>query len=718
MLLIRISIFALIITQTLSAQIKISGIITGSGDPLIGANVYLEGTYDGASTDDKGQFSFTTHEKGDAQLVISYLGFEKTLIPLSLVDEDIILSPKLKPSSSALEAVEITAGTFEASDKKRGVALSRLDVVTTAGALADIPSAINTLPGTQSVGEAGQLFVRGGDAYESQTFMDGMPIPAFYSSQVPNLPARGRFSPFLFSGTLFSSGGYSAEYGQALSSALILETDGLPEENRTGISLMSVGTELSHTQRWKKVALSGSVNLTSLAPYHSMVPQSIDFQKDPLSYGGYLFARAEPKAGESYKGFVSYAFSDVHAGFQEILNPETYSYFKAKNANIYANGSFNKLINDNWLVYGGVMYTRNEEHLSAPQGQIINDRKYGQVKVVSQHHISSDLTLKWGIEGGYFSMQDTLDDARQKFPFSREGLRSAAFAESQWKPTTGLALRAGVRMEQDALINDVAFAPRVSAAIRAHANAQVSIAYGQYFQSPFADWLRIQPDLGFEKAEHFILNYQWQKNDRIFRAEGYYKNYQNLTLFDREDQYNPAGFSNDGSGYARGVDVFWRDRKTIKNAEYWISYSFLDTERKYRDFPERAVPVFASKHNVSVIGKYFLNEWDTQLGLSYHVNSARPYHDPNESGFLTGRTPANHTVSVNASYLTQLFNHFTVIHVSIGNILGNNQIYGYRFTDVPDDTGHFASMPIGQPAPRLFFVGLFLSISQTNDSIF
>ncbi len=62
MLLIRISIFTLIITHTLSAQIKISGSITGSGDPLIGANVYLEGTYDGASTDGEGQFSFTTYE--------------------------------------------------------------------------------------------------------------------------------------------------------------------------------------------------------------------------------------------------------------------------------------------------------------------------------------------------------------------------------------------------------------------------------------------------------------------------------------------------------------------------------------------------------------------------------------------------------------------------------------------------------------------------------
>ncbi|MEM6764404.1 MAG: TonB-dependent receptor [Bacteroidota bacterium] len=718
MLTIRFTFLVLLISHTAQAQVTIYGTVTGDGEPLIGANIYVAGTYDGTSSDNEGNFRFSTYEKGKVALIVSYLGYEKKSIPLTIDGKDIQLSPSLKASTASLEAVEISAGVFEAGDEKRGVALSRLDVVTTAGALADIPSAINTLPGTQSVGEAGQLFVRGGDAYESQSFMDGLPIPDFYSSQVPNLPSRGRFSPFLFSGTMFSSGGYSAEYGQALSSALILNTDELPDESRTGISLMSVGTELSHTQRWKKIALSASANMTHLGPYHAFIPQTIDWKKDPFSYGGYLFARAQPKAGESFKAFTSYSFSDAHAGMQDILTPDTYSYFRAQNTNFYTNGTFSKLLSDKWLVYGGGIYSKNAELLAAPQGQIQNDRTYSQAKLVSQHHLSSSLTLKGGIEGGYFSLSDILNDGTQDFPFSREGIRSAAFAESQWKPNKQIAIRAGMRVEQDGLIEEIAFAPRFSAAIRAHKDAQFSLAYGKYYQSPAADWLRITTDLAFEEAEHFILNYQWQGNNQIFRVEGYYKKYQNLVLFGRESPYDPSGFSNEGEGYARGVDIFWRDRKTFNNGEYWVSYSFLDTERQYRDFPEKAIPAFASKHNISVVGKYFLNEWDSQIGLSYNLTSPRPYHDPNETGFLTGKTPTNHTVSINASYLTQLFNHFTVVHFSVGNILGNNQIYGYRFTDLPDDTGHFASQAISPPARRFFFIGIFLSISQSNDSIF
>ena len=46
-----------------SLQTTISGSVTDpSGIPIIGANIYLDGTYDGASSDDTGNFLFTTEE--------------------------------------------------------------------------------------------------------------------------------------------------------------------------------------------------------------------------------------------------------------------------------------------------------------------------------------------------------------------------------------------------------------------------------------------------------------------------------------------------------------------------------------------------------------------------------------------------------------------------------------------------------------------------------
>ncbi|MCK7559162.1 Plug domain-containing protein [Chitinophaga sedimenti] len=121
----------------------------------------------------------------------------------------------LKEVVSELKMVTISAGSFEASDDKKNTILKSLDIVTTGGANADIVAALKTLPGAQQVGEKEGLFVRGGTGYETQTFIDGMMVRNPFYSGMPNFAARGRFSPFLFKGTSFSSGGYSAQYGRA-----------------------------------------------------------------------------------------------------------------------------------------------------------------------------------------------------------------------------------------------------------------------------------------------------------------------------------------------------------------------------------------------------------------------------------------------------------------------------------------------------------------------
>jgi hypothetical protein len=70
-------ILSFIITNQFFAQTTINGKVTDAkGVAVIGANVYLEGTYDGSTTDDNGVFSFTTNETGTQTLKISYISYE------------------------------------------------------------------------------------------------------------------------------------------------------------------------------------------------------------------------------------------------------------------------------------------------------------------------------------------------------------------------------------------------------------------------------------------------------------------------------------------------------------------------------------------------------------------------------------------------------------------------------------------------------------------
>ena len=121
------------------------------------------------------------------------------------------------------------------------------------------------------------------------------------------------------------------------------------------------------------------------------------------------------------------------------------------------------------------------------------------------------------------------------------------------------------------------------AAYRLKDNAQVSLAYGRFYQDSDDETLLYSQGVGQERAEHFIFNYQYTSANRTFRIEAYQKSYQDLVKFSI-DEAGDYTYSNDGEGYARGIDVWFRDKKTIKNLDYWVSYSYLDTERDYRNF--------------------------------------------------------------------------------------------------------------------------------------
>ncbi len=80
------------------------------------------------------------------------------------------------------------------------------------------------------MGESEGLFVRGGTGAETKIFMDGNLVNNYFTNSVPGIAWERPFQHILFKGNVFSSGGYSAVYGQALSSVLVLESVDLPEQ--------------------------------------------------------------------------------------------------------------------------------------------------------------------------------------------------------------------------------------------------------------------------------------------------------------------------------------------------------------------------------------------------------------------------------------------------------------------------------------------------------
>ncbi|MFO0508091.1 MAG: carboxypeptidase-like regulatory domain-containing protein, partial [bacterium] len=260
------------------SQSTITGKVTDQrGNSLPGASIYILNTLDGVSANAEGTFTLVTSEKGNQVVVVSSIGYETINQSIVLENKTYTLNLKLKEAVSELDEVVISAGTIEATNDRKVAVLRPLDIVTTAGAAGDIIGAIQTLPGTTRVGEQTGLFVRGGDASEANVIIDGMVVQNFFTSDVPGIAQRSRFSPFQFKGTSFSSGGYSVRYGQALSSVLELSTNDMPAKSNVNVGLNMSGLFGSVAKVFEKNSLEVTGSYINVAPFYNLANTNFDF---------------------------------------------------------------------------------------------------------------------------------------------------------------------------------------------------------------------------------------------------------------------------------------------------------------------------------------------------------------------------------------------------------------------------------------------------------
>jgi hypothetical protein len=224
-----------------------------------------------------------------------------------------------------------------------------------------------------------------------------------------------------------------------------------------------------------------------------------------------------------------------------------------------------------------------------------------------------------------------------------------------------------------------------------------------------------------QRAAHLIANWQYMKNDRTFRLEGYYKDYGSL-IREHGYGYNPitnrsvyqdlyshpgAYIDNAGSGYAGGAELFWRDKTTIKSGDYWISYSYIDTRRLYKNFVSKATPDFISTHNLNFVGKYFVDKLQTQINVTYSYASGRPYYNArSEGGFLADHTIDYHNLAFTINHLRTIGKWFTVVFAGIDNVTNQQNIFGYRYNQAGQRSA------IRPALYRSFFIGFNMSLSE------
>ncbi|MGA2407175.1 MAG: TonB-dependent receptor [Bacteroidales bacterium] len=706
--------FFLIAPFTCTAQSIIKGTVKDvKGTPIKYVNVFIKNSTDGSITDTLGKFKIITKLRGNQLINVSFIGYEPISYPLTILDKEYSISFTLKEAANILDEIVISAGTIEANNERKVTILKPLDIVTIAGGGADIINAIQTLPGVQrNGGDQTGLLVRGGDASESMVIIDGITSQNAFFSNVPGVSQRSRFNPFQFKGTSFSSGGYSSRFGQALSSVLDLQTNDLPSESTINIGLNLTGISVSGSKLMNNNAIEFTGSYLNLAPYVAITKTNFDYYKNPQ--GGSFSTRWVSKVEDKGMFKMNFDESITQQGIT-IPDPEDFSIkinFGNKNENTFFDMSYSYISTDKLRYYTAFSFSNNTDNIKYGIYPLYRHDSRVQGRAELNYEFTGRFYLLTGLEIQRIGYDQILNDTTSgRFLDSQ----IAGYIETEWKPAKWFGLKTGIRAEYSDLLSKGDIAPRISLAIKTGEKSQISAAYGIFYQSAPSQYLLQGYKPGFQQAVHYIINYQRIKNDRTFRIEAYFKNYNQL-IHEKNAAYDPNQYrfyfstiDNSGGGYAKGFDIFLRDKKSIRNAEYWISYSFIDTKRLYLNYPAKATPDYVSPHNLNIITKYFIDKIQTNISLSYSYASGRTYYNPGNPLFLGDRAPDYHNLSLSLSYLTTFKKMFTVIYFSIDNITDRHNILDYRYSS--DGSYRY---PVVPSTYRTIFFGINLSLTKFN----
>jgi hypothetical protein len=719
--------FVILISGCAFAQITISGIVEESNsNTLEYVNVFLKGTADGGTTDSLGRFSFITSEAGQHTVVASFIGYKTFERNVTLAGVDIVLNIVLTSDATQLGEVVISAGAFEASDKSRGASLTPMDAVTVAGTGADLANALRALPGTQQIGEQAGLFVRGGTNEEAKQFIDGLVMKNPNFSNVPGILQPARISPFLFKGILFSSGGYSALYGQAMSSALILESVDLPEKSSASFSIFpphqGVGFQQLSKDKKSSYGINAGYSNYGLF-YNQIVPQKPDYFHGPEYLSTAANFRIKTGKRGMLKFYTNVGYNNMGMRNPDIDSTELKSSFQNKGKYIYTTLSYATSLNDKWGMDLGTSYSYDDFRLkyqllnaaneivatnSQPfingENLLRNQSDFSQGRIVLTRFFKHNHTLRFGTEiflaKDNYSSNDTLNTLEDNL--------IAGFAEGDIYITDNLAAKIGARFEHSSFLNNASLAPRFSVAYRFNKGGQLNVAYGVFFQKPENQYLLQSKMLEFTRATHYIINYQKRSGNRLFRVEAYYKRYDNLIK-------TVPFLANSGGGYARGVELFFRDKKTIKDLDYWISYTYLDTKREFQNYPSSLSPSFSTPHTFSIATKKFFPDLNLSMNAAYFFSTGRPYYDIRSDNagetkiFDSGKTKNYSALNLHVAYLCSFFKKwkqpdFSGIALGVNNLFGAHQIFGYNYSQDGRN-----KVPITLPATRTYYIGIFFN---------
>ncbi len=709
-----VAMLSLVLLQPFAVAAQVSGIAVVRGNvtnadglPLGYVNVYILGTTDGAATTSDGQFAFRTRHLGEQQIRAAMIGFETFGLQLHLSPGDTnTVRIVLRDALVRLDETIVEADAYTTGDGETAT-LQSLDVVTTAGAAADIFRVIKTFPGVSMVDEGAGLFVRGGDVSETVILLDQATVTHPYKYESPTGGVFGTIPPFMVRGTVFSSGGFSARYGNALSAILAMDSQDMPPVHQyslgLGLAAVSLGAHMPILPGKLGVRFTGNRSFTETM--FRLNGQKDQFLTTPRSYDVNLSVIYQYSSTGRVKLF-NFTTDDRVGVF--VPEPSFGGIYRGETTSWLHNVQWVDILNS-WFVQTSASlsrYTASQQlgNLDLEPGDDTYKLRTDAEREVGQHSrfgIGAEIErTNSHFRGTIPAREGVLNPAAAKLHlnYTSAATRVGFYGEAEFRPARRILLLVGARTDYHEQSGHTTVDPRLSARYLISRASRIRLAWGLYHQFPAPyeynaafPLSALQPQL----AQHLILGWHYEKGPVTLRLEAYDKTYRNLTLSTGESTYLSIG-----EGEARGLDFFMRYGRYLETRfNGWIAYSLLNSRRLqarqlgYGYMLEQGPSPYDITHNLTVVGKVRIVK-SLYGSLTFRHATGRPvtpvvdaisaddgsYFLPVHGSPGSERLPDFRRLDVSANYFVPFGMHNVSIYVSVGNLLNRANVLDYDYS--------------------------------------
>mgnify|MGYP006143584101 CR=1 FL=1 len=674
------SLFGVVSGQTSTIKGRVYNSINNEAVPF--ANIFIEGTSLGATSDLEGNYILTNLKPGTYSVVCSFIGFKRQIsfeVPVNSV-RTTTLDFALVEESTTLNQVVITASPFNKREESPVSlrTISSSEIYRNPGGNRDISNVIQILPGVASSSSfRNDIVVRGGAPNENRFYLDGIEVPNInhFATQGSSGGPVGMINVNFIREVDFYAGAFPANRGNALSSIIEFKQIEGNDEGLKGTFML--GSSDAGITLDGPIGDKSTFILSARQSYLQLLFKALGLPFLP-TYNDFQYKQTIKVNDKNRITIIGLGAVDdftlntsANDGLEdeEVIRRNNYIL-----GNLPVNTQWNYTVGANWKHFGtnsfqNVVVSRNHLNNRAVKYQgnieqpefLILDYKSQEIenKVRLENTIRENgwkLNMGLGYENAIYTNstynQIVVDGAVNVIDFdSRLPINKfAVFSQvSKELVKNKLMVSFGVRMDCNDYSEEMSnpldqMSPRLSASYSITEKLNANFNVGRYFQLPpytimgYRDSNSLlankENNITYIQSDHFIAGLEFNPGllSKV-TVEGFYKTYDNYPFLTR-DSLSLANLGGDfgvignepvtstSFGRSYGLELLVQ-QKLLSSVYGILSYTFVRGEFSDKN-DELINSSWDNRHILNLTaGKKFKNDWE--LGMKFRFVGGAPY---------------------------------------------------------------------------------------------